>query len=198
MAGIAAITEKERMQDISDEMIARSARGDVEAFEDIVRAYGDLVFNVGLRIVRNRQDAEEVAQEVFLTLHRKLGSFEGRSGLKTWIYRITVNTAINYAKRGAGVKNKTVEYDEDVAPIAQHGLMKEKVEMEYTANVVDKLLGMLSPQQRACIVLRSMEGLSYEDIARNMGIDINAVRSCLKRARDKMLAARKEVMRDGL
>ncbi|MBF0121874.1 MAG: RNA polymerase sigma factor [Candidatus Omnitrophica bacterium] len=180
------------MQDIAQDVIMRAAHGDRDAFEDILRAYGDLVFNVSLRVLRHRQDAEEVSQEVFLTLHKKLRDFEGRSSLKTWIYRITMNVAINYLKRTARMKDKTVAYDDEV--LEQEGRAPDVVEKEYTENVIQRLLESLSPEQRACIVLRSIEGLSYQQIAETLGIDINSVRSRLKRAREKMLAMKEEVM----
>ena len=186
------------MQDIAEDVIMRAARGDSDAFEEILKGYGDLVFNVSLRVLRHRQDAEEVSQDVFWTLYKKLRDFEGRSSLKTWIYRITMNAAINYAKRTARMKDRTVEYDEEAFGTDQHGGGPDVAEKEYAENVVQRLLDLLSPEQRACVVLRNIEGMSYEEIAQTLGIDINSVRSRLKRARDKMLAARKEVMQHEL
>lgn len=186
------------MQDISEDVILRAARGESDAFEQILKAYGEVVYNVSLRVVRHKEDAEEVAQEVFLTLYRKLRGFEGRSSLKTWIYRITVNTAINFAKRAARMKDKTVGYDETNEPADAHSEAQERTEGEYAGKVVDRLLQMLSEEQRACIVLRNVEGLSYEEIAGALGININAVRSRLKRARERLLAVKEEVMADEL
>jgi RNA polymerase sigma-70 factor (ECF subfamily) len=173
-----------------------AAMGNMEAFEKIVEAYGDLVFNVSLRMLHNREDAEEVSQEVFMTVYRKLKDFEGRSSLKTWIYRIAVNVAIDHGRRLAGRRNRTVEYDEagDAATV-EHAAV-EIAEAEYKKRTVDRLLGELSEGQRACMVLRSVEGLSYEEIAGVLKIDVNAVRSRLKRARERMLTLREEVMHD--
>ncbi len=183
------------MLDIDDDVIRRAAQGDAGAFEAILKSYGDLVFNVSLRVVRHREDAEEVAQEVFLTIYRKLKDFQWRSSFKTWVYRVTINTAINYAKRVAGMKNRSVEYNEAVhAGESSPSDVQQSAEKEYAQGVVDRLLGELSEEQRACIVLRNMEGLKYEEIAGVLGIDINAVRSRLKRARVKLLSVRDEVM----
>lgn len=185
------------MQDVSQEVIRRAAEGDTEAFEEILTCYGDLVFNVSLRVLRSREDAQEATQDVFLTLHRKLRDFEGRSSLKTWIYRIAMNTAINYSRKVIPVRDRTVEYDE-TAGDGYAGQVSDRTEQEYAEHVVDQLLGLLSSEQRSCVVLRNIEGMSYEQIAQTLGIDINSVRSRLKRARDKMMARKEEVMRDGL
>ncbi|MBF0387433.1 MAG: RNA polymerase sigma factor [Candidatus Omnitrophica bacterium] len=186
------------MQDIEDELIKRAALGSTEAFEGILKGCGDFVFNVSLRMVRNRQDAEEVSQEVFLLIFRKLKEFQWRASFKTWVYRITVNTALNYIKRVAGMKDRSVEYNEDLHSTAQPGEVPAVAEKEYAQGVVDRLLGELTAEQRACIVLRNVEGLTYEEIAGALGIDINSVRSRLKRAREKMLSIKKEVMADEL
>ncbi len=186
------------MQDIAEDVIKRAIGGDINAFEEILKAYGDLVFNVSLRVLRQREDAEEVSQDVFLTLHKKLRDFQGRSSLKTWIYRITMNAAINYSKRTAKMNNRTVEYDEGALSLDQQGVMPDVAEKEYSENVVGRLLGLLSVEQRACVVLRNIEGMTYEEIARALGIDINSVRSRLKRARDKMLVVKEEVMQHEL
>ncbi|MFH0754395.1 MAG: sigma-70 family RNA polymerase sigma factor [Candidatus Omnitrophota bacterium] len=182
------------MQDISEDVIMRAKRGDTDAFEEILRTYGDLVYNVSLRVLRLREDAQEVSQEVFLTIHKKLRDFQGRSSLKTWIYRITINAAINYSKRTGKTKGRTVEYDETYDALVRDVAIRELEEGEYAHNVVNRLLGMLSTEQRVCMVLRNIEGLTYEQIAQTLGVDINAVRSRLKRARDKVLALKKEVM----
>jgi len=87
------------MQDITGNIIIRASEGDIDAFEMIYREYLDFVSNVAFRVVNTREDAEEVTQEVFLNIYRQLKYFRFESSLKTWIYRITVNTAINYSKK---------------------------------------------------------------------------------------------------
>jgi RNA polymerase sigma factor (sigma-70 family) len=83
------------MQELSEDILRAAAGGDMEAFEQVYRTYASFVYNVAYRMVEAKEDAEEVTQEVFLTVHRKLNSFLFRSSLKTWVYRITVNCAIN-------------------------------------------------------------------------------------------------------
>lgn len=185
------------MQDIPADIITKAAGGDLESFELIYKATSSFVFNVAYRVVNNRQDAEEITQEVFLTVYHKLNTFRFQSSFKTWIYRVTANSAINYSKRISRERNRTVEFDDQVnaAPPQQN---KEVVEKEYHAKIVASLLNALNSDQRTCVVLRNIEGLSYQEIADVLGININTVRSRLKRARETMLSMRKEVMTNEL
>lgn len=183
------------MQDITDEIIVKAAGGDLEAFEFIYRATSGFVYNVAFRVVNNRQDAEEVTQEVFLTVYNKLNSFRFQSSLKTWIYRVTANAAINYAKR-VSKDHKHMELDEQITAGPQEA--NDNISKEHNEKVVTALLDSLNPDQRACVVLRSIEGLSYQEIADALGININTVRSRLKRARETLLSMRDEVMTNEL
>ncbi len=178
------------MQQIPDEIIAQAAEGDIAAFEMIYKATSSFVYNVALRIIANREDAEEVTQEVFLIMHQKLKEFRFESSLKTWAYRITVNCALNFSRKTKSQENSSVEYEDHLAPRVDADVHKE-IEKEHCDTAVDKILGSLNEEQRACVVLRNIEGLSYEQIAETLEVNINTVRSRLKRAREKILATRK-------
>lgn len=182
------------MQDISEESIKKAALGDEASFEEIYKAYSRFVYNVALRMVRDQQAAEEVAQDVFMALFRKLKTFQFKSSLKTWIYRITINMSINYAKKNRNKSKEAYEYDDRINSYPGVNEVTQTVNKEYYENIVGKLLDMLNPEQRACIVLRNIEGLSYEEIAQSLNTNINTVRSRLKRAREKLLSLRKEVI----
>lgn len=178
------------MQEISDDIIIQAAEGNIAAFEMIYKAASSFVYNVALRITYNKEDAEEVTQEVFLIMHSKLKQFRGESSLKTWVYRVAVNCAINFARKTKSQKNSSVEYEEHLAPRVDADVHKE-IEKEDRDRAVDKILGSLNEEQRTCVILRNIEGLSYEQIAETLQININTVRSRLKRAREKILATRK-------
>jgi RNA polymerase sigma-70 factor, ECF subfamily len=184
------------MQEISDDILIKAARGDIEAFEIVYRATARFVYNVACRVVRNAHDAEEITQEVFLTIYRKLKSFRSQSSLKTWIYRITVNSAINFGKKQSREKMKHEEYHKNINP--WEAVSQPKNSGTNHKEAIELLLKILNPDQRMCVILRNLEGLSYQQIARAMKISINTVRSRLKRAREKLIAARKEVIKDGL
>ncbi|MFH2012337.1 MAG: sigma-70 family RNA polymerase sigma factor [Pseudomonadota bacterium] len=186
------------MQDIHDEFVIKASKGDVESFEKIYRTYTDYVYNVALRIVQNREDAQEVTQEVFISVYRNLKNFRFQAKLKTWIYRITVNKAINHTKKESKMKDKTVDYIDASGAENPLDSLDARAEREHKEGMINKLLDALTPEQRACIVLRNIEGLSYKEIAKVLNIGINAVRSRLKRAREKVLALKKEVMTNEL
>lgn len=176
------------MEDISEDILVRASQGDLRAFEDVYKASSSFVYNVALRIVHNREDAREVAQEVFIIIYNKLKSFRFESSFKTWAYRITANCAINFAKKSS--RTKTVPYEEALGASAVGSEAKAHMDQEHQSYLVGNLLGAINPDQRACVVLRNIEGLSYQEIARVLNINVNTVRSRLKRAREKLLALR--------
>lgn len=180
------------MQGISDDILIRASEGDMDAFEEIYRATSGCVYNAAFRIVNNREDAEEITQEVFLTIYQKLKGFRFQSSFKTWVYRITVNSAINYSKKRAREKAKAAEYDNGPWPGSASDEMERKIDAEHREKTIASMLDVLNPDQRACIVLRNIEGLSYREIAESLRININTVRSRLKRARETLLAHSKE------
>ena len=177
------------MQEITDEILRRAAEGDIAAFEVIYRASAKFVYNVAYRMVHNAEDAEEVTQEVFLNIYHKLKSFRFQSSFKTWAYRITVNHAINYSKRKAAERRRREEYHKYSN---MNGILKKPGESgDNYREIIDLCLKMLNPDQRMCVVLRSIEGLSYQEIAGTLKISINTVRSRLKRAREKLLSMKR-------
>lgn len=178
---------------IDESLIREAANGDVSSFEKIFKTHADFVFNVSLRIVGSREDAEEVSQEVFLKVYDKLQSFRSESKLKTWIYRITVNMAINHSKKESKKVKANVPYDETDVVCESKDSVDVNLKQKHHQGLIKRLLDALTPDQRACIVLRSIDGLSYEQIAGTLNININAVRSRIKRARLKLLSMRKEV-----
>ena len=179
------------MEDIAQETLVKASQGDMKAFEDVYIASNSFVYNVALRVVNNREDALEVAQEVFMIIHDKLKTFRFESSFKTWAYRITANHAINFAKKNSRVK--TVPFEETYGEGAVDSDAHVQMDQEDKSRLVEKLLGELNPDQRACVVLRDIQGLSYEEIALSLNININTVRSRLKRSREKLLSLRKQV-----
>ena len=187
------------MQDIPKETLLKAQRDDLESFENIYKETSGFVYNVAFRIVNNKQDAEEVAQDVFINIYNNLKTFRFQSSFKTWAYRITVNCAINHAKKMSRERNRIKEYGNN---LIQTGEISQVPEAEKRNDgqeeVISSLLGVLDANQKACIVLRNIEGLSYREISDTLKININTVRTRLKRAREKLLNFGKEGMRDEL
>jgi RNA polymerase sigma-70 factor (ECF subfamily) len=172
------------MQEIPEDIIKKASEGSTEAFEMIYNAHSGFVYNVALRMTASREDAQEITQDVFVKIYKNLKWFQFRSSLKTWIYRIAVNAAINVSKRNSRTAIKTTRYEDEIRlkdSAQADNKSADKEEAEF-------LLNILNPKQRICMVLRTIEGLNYEEIATALNININTVRSRLKRARQKLMA----------
>ncbi|MEA3229917.1 MAG: RNA polymerase sigma factor [archaeon] len=185
------------MQAISEETLRQAANGNMEAFEELYKASGDFVYGIAFRMTQSREDAQEIAQDVFLKVYRNLKNFEFRSSFKTWIYRIAMNTSINFLKRHSKQKAKTRaldDYQEAKAAVATF----ETGDSDIASQKVSKMLTYLSEDQRSCVVLRNIENLSYQEIAQTLNININTVRTRLKRAREKLIKLGKEVVQNEL
>lgn len=185
------------MIEIEQDTLEQAAGGDIDAFRRIYDSFSAFVYNVALRVTNNSADAEEVTQDVFLKVYRKLEGFQFRSAFKTWLYRITVNTAINYYRRSVRQYQDRVDYD-DVAETlpGQSSAAENAIQNEFETRL-NGLLKLLSPEYKACLILREIEGLSYEEIASALNIPVNTVRSRLKRARLALAeAGRKGLVQD--
>ncbi len=180
------------MKELSKEILVRAAGGDVSSFESIYKTYSGFVYNVAIRMTSNQHNAEEITQEVFLTIYRKLKSFSFESSFKTWVYRITVNGAINYLKKISAERIKINLSKNELKQNEGSDQIGKMMNQEYQEKVISSMLASLNADQRICVILRNLKGLSYEEIAKTLKININTVRSRLKRARDALLAFKKE------
>ena len=179
--------------DISRELIIKARNGDMKAFEEIYHLASGFVYNVALRIARRHAEAEDITQEVFIKMYSALNQFGFRSSCKTWLYRITTNTAVSRCRKFGREKNLAAKYKDHLEIEAQEGPSASPVEAKENEKIIGDMLAKLDEDQRACMVLREMEGLSYDKIADILNIPLNTVRSRLHRARETLLEfARKE------
>lgn len=175
-----------KFQQIDEKILRKAASGDLDAFEFIYRSFSDFVYRTAYRIVQNAPDADEVTQDVFLKLYDHLKGFKSQALLSTWIYRITVNTALNAARRNNRENSRRTDFEgavEQQAVPAEGRIRMERLEAEAE---LGKILERLSPEQRACLTLRELEGLDYREIAEILNVNLNTVRTRLKRARETL------------
>src|SRR5476651_1892025 len=125
------------MEDISKDILIKASQGDMRAFEDVYKASNSFVYNVAFRVVNNREDALEVAQEVFMIIYHKLKGFRFESSFKTWVYRITANHAINFAKKNS--RAKTVPFEEAYGEGAVLSEVHTQMDQEHQSQLVEKL-----------------------------------------------------------
>ena len=163
------------------ELVDRAARGDLDAFAELVRAYERRVAAVLYRLLDDRRDVEEATQDVFVQAWRNLPRYRRKSRLFTWLYRIAVNEALMRKRRK---RPQIQELDERAAapPDPEPGL----------GDVLVRELGALPFDQRAAVVLRDVEGLSNEEVAEALGISVAAAKSRIHRGRMQLRAALEE------
>jgi len=156
--------------------------GDLDAFEVLVRRHQAPVYRVALRMLGTAADAEDVAQETFVQAWRSLARFHGNSAFSTWLYRIATNHSLDVlAKRRPSEGLDDLQGDSSLDPAAIYA------QRERTAGVLDAVQAM-PPEQRAPLVLREFEGLSYEEIGKVLGISLAAVKGRIHRARLALIA----------
>jgi len=176
-------------------LVDRAQAGDVRAFEALVRRHERWVFSVALRMVGDRADAEDVAQEVFLKAYRGLQGFRGGSRFSTWLYAIASHHCLNHlagresrARRAARVDTPTEARDENPGSVLdrvadQSPRPDAVLERRDLRRVIQSHLLELTEEHRIVLILRDIQGLSYEEIAASVGIELGTVRSRLHRAR---------------
>ena len=179
------------MLDIEDSLIRESAKGDLDAFEEIYKIASPYVYTIVYQITNNVEDAQDVTQDVFIKVHNNVASFKFKSSFKTWIYKIAVNTALNTIKKRAREEDKITNYEKEIKYSSKGNDNEEITNYENQNLLIESLAENLNPDQRACILLREIEGMSYKEIAKTLNININTVRSRLKRARLILMAAYK-------
>ncbi len=172
------------MDEPSTDIIQLAAKGDIDAFGEIYRAFSRLVYNVIFRIVGSKEDAEELTQEVFVSIFQKLGQFQFKSSIKTWVYRVAVNTALTGKQKQNREKEKVMELG------SAKRVQDQSIKSEITMESISDLLNVLPQDQRICLILRSMEGLSYQEISDTLQLNLNTVRTRLKRARETLIGIR--------
>lgn len=174
---------------ISDRDLVDQVRyGDREAFDELYRRFSDLVYNLALRMVGDREVAADLSQEIFLRVYRHLGGFQGRSSVKTWIYRIALNTCRSRLSRRAR-RTRVIETvdDELLARVPAGGVAPDLAAAgRERRRRLEHALAELPVTFRVAVVLRDVEGLSYEQIGEILGIRIGTVRSRIARGRARL------------
>jgi RNA polymerase sigma-70 factor (ECF subfamily) len=164
------------------QLVDRLREGDPRAFEELVIAYQHRVFGVALRMLGSRAEAEEAAQEVFLRAHRAIADFRGDAKLSTWLYAIASRLCMN--RLTSGERRLLREGEETLARIPSgHASPADELERSERDAALHRAIAELSDERRMVVVLRDLEGLSYEEIASALDLELGTVRSRLHRAR---------------
>lgn len=167
-------------------LLDRARTGDTGAFEELVRRYRNDVFALSYHFLRNREEAWDTSQEVFIKAYHSLRNFRGDSSFKTWLLRITANHCKDHFKKR---KLDTVPLDERLdTPGLPHN-PREALESAELGAAIEKAIAQLPPKHRTAFVLREFEGMSYQDMAEVMQCNVGTVMSRLHHARQKLQSA---------
>ena len=175
-------------------VIRRVQRGDTDAFEALVAAYEKNVFNVALQMTGNREDAQDMTQEAFLKAYSSLSSFRGDSKFSSWLYRIVSNVCLDFKRRQGRRPSSSLTMEDDEGENIQLDIADESqspealLERKMTREAVRAGLQQLPDEQRQILLLREIQGLSYEEIGEAMGLEAGTVKSRIFRARKKLCA----------
>lgn len=184
-----------------NELITRCLDGDHDAFRELVERYQQRVYNLAFRMTNNHDDAQDLSQESFVRAYRALKSFKGDSSFSTWLHRITNNVVLDELRKrrrqpvvamstDASITTEegmyTVEFSAPECDTPEEQMLRSEKKRE-----IETALNELSPEHRLALVLRDIQGYSYEEIARQLDVNIGTVKSRINRAR---LALRERLM----
>ncbi len=171
------------------DVVRKAKKGDKEAFAELVTNYNERIYNLALRILRNREDAEDVLQETFLTVLQKLDTFDGRSNFFTWIYRIATNVSLMKLRKKRLVFAELPE-NPDMGPRHEEQIMVDwsqdpsfNIQNEEIKKIIDTAINQLSEIYRTVFILRDIEQLSIKETSKILDISEENVKIRLRRAR---------------
>lgn len=176
------------------EYIKRCQEGDQEAFGQLVTMYENKILNYCYRMLGDRTDAEDATQDVFVKLYRFIGSFTGQSAFSTWLYKIASNVCLDFLRKNkrhtvdtVSLHQQNAEGEEFLLNIEDKGRTPyESAQMNEAQRALFAALSQLNEEQRKVVVLRDVEGLSYEEIAAVTGLAAGTVKSRINRARQAL------------
>lgn len=184
-------TKRIAQEELTDDvLVQRIMKGCEESFAEVIRRYETKVHNLSMRLTRNAEDAEEVLQDVFITVYKKIASFEGKAKFSSWLYRITVNCAFmklrkNKQDRTVSMEDMlpTLENQENNNPAGFGGRSDALTMNNQIREALEGAIGKLPEDYRAVFVLRDVDGLSNKEVGDILNLSIPAVKSRLHRSR---------------
>jgi len=169
------------------EVISRCQRGDQEALKEIFDKYHEKVYRIAYGVVRQREEALDIVQEVFIKLFRSIKNFKGRSRFYTYLYRMVMNTAIDHARKTGKQLISSLDEEGSFEPSDEVEKGPERILLQKELEErVKRAMDKLPAEQKAALIFRDVEGLSYQEIAEAMGCSIGTVMSRLHYGRKRM------------
>ena len=177
------------------ELVLKAQQGDVHAFDELVERYHGKIYGLTYNMTSNREDAEDLTQEVFVKAFQALPRFKGKSSFYTWLYRIAVNKTINYRKKRNRKRalsldqfDQEIKTDEVYHDLTSKGSPLRNVSLTELQKKMNEALQTLSEKHRTVVVMHDMQGIPHDEIAKVVGASVGTIRSRLFYARRQMQA----------
>ena len=176
------------------QIVRRVLEGDVNAFEDLVTEHEKGVYAIAQRMTGNAEDAADMTQETFIKAYNSLSSFRGDSKFSVWLYRIATNVCLDFLRSRSRKPTVSLSVEDDAGEETQMDIADESqspeqlLERGLTRDAVRRGLKSLSPEYRQILLLREIQGLSYEEIAEALALEVGTVKSRIFRARKRLCA----------
>ncbi|MET0624253.1 MAG: sigma-70 family RNA polymerase sigma factor [Pyrinomonadaceae bacterium] len=168
------------------ELAQRAAAGDMQAFEELFRKHRRLVYGLSLRMTQDVAEAEDITQEVFVLLFRKVGGFRGEANFTTWLHRLTVNQVLMRFRRTKSRREDSLEDDEGQPREPAVGTAAPRSAQLVDRIALESAIAQLPPGYRAAFILHDVEGYDHEEVARLLGCAVGTSKSQLHKARTKL------------
>ena len=175
-------------------IVQKVLKGDVNAFETLVLAYEKNVYNIALRMTGNSEDASDMTQEAFIKAYNSLQSFRGDSKFSVWLYRIATNVCLDFLRSRSRKPTVSLSVEDNEGEEVQLDVADESqspellLDRQMTRESVRRGLETLTPEYRQILLLREIQGLSYDEISQALGLEVGTVKSRIFRARKKLCA----------
>jgi len=187
-----AFTQDKAERETEEILVKEFQEGNLEAYDQIAERYQKKIYGLSFNLCRNQMDAQDVTQEVLLTLYKKINTFQGKSAFSSWVYRITLNAT--YMKLRSKKKEPNVSLDDMMPSFNGSGFHQEKIQdwsestesllfTNETKEIIQKAVDLLPEKEKVVFVLRDVDGLSTEKVSEILDLTIPAVKSRLHRAR---------------
>lgn len=176
------------MQRDDDRLVDLALNGDARAFELLMEKHESKMYAVALRMCKNREDAQDCLQDAMLRIYKALPTFKGQSSFSTWAYRITMNTCLDDLRRKKVRQASSLDQMLEVgwAPVDDNNTAERHLENSELKRNLSKAIQTLPEEMRAAVVLRDVQGFSYEEIANMLSTNVGTVKSRISRGREKL------------
>ena len=200
-----SLESQESVQDqgpSDDELVLQAQQGDIHAFDTLVERYHAKIYSLTYNMTSNREDAEDLTQEIFVKAFQALPRFKGKSSFYTWLYRIAVNKTINYRKKRNRKRamsldqfDNEIKLDDVYHDLTSKGSPLRNLSLSELQKKLNEAMQNLSEKHRTVVVLHDMQGIPHEEIAKMVGASVGTIRSRLFYARRQLQAELAEFMK---